>query len=196
MLLTDGERNLWLRAVRSADEVSQALQTIHDSPLTFHSSARALLCDPALVSILPPTIARLPVLAWNSSEAAKHAAADSALATCLARTRTPDEDLNYLNLTDFLRGVRHIDLALSLAARRVLRAFAWRLPCFAWSSLEYLYANFLDVEATIQTDGDRFVVNLRRAPLHIVLAMTGGVQDAYQISWLDQRKVCLTTAES
>jgi hypothetical protein len=196
LIVTNGERNLWLRAVRSVDELTQALQAIHQSQFTDDESPPRLLCDPALVSILPPTIARLPVLAWNSSEAMEHAAEDSALATCLARAHPPDEDLNYLNLTSLLRGARDCDLALSLIANAVLRSFAWRLPGFAWSSAEYLYRNFLDAEATIQADEDRWIVNLKRPPLHIVLAMTGADQDVYQISWPNQRKVCLTTAES
>jgi hypothetical protein len=95
-----------------------------------------------------------------------------------------------------LRGSRDCDLALSLVANAILRNFAWRLPGFAWSSAEYLYRNFLDAEATIQANEDRWIVNHKHPPLHIVLAMTGADQDVYQISWLNQRKVCLTTAES
>jgi hypothetical protein len=126
LIVADGERNLWLRAVRSADELSRALQSIHDSPRTIHSSAPALFCDPALVPMIPATIAGVPVLAWNSSEAEQLAAEDSGLATCLARASPPDEDLNYLNLTSLLRGARHLDLTLSLPAHAILRSFAWR----------------------------------------------------------------------
>src|SRR5258708_5768687 len=196
LIVTDGERNLWLRVVRAVDELSQSLQTIHQSIFTDHESPTCLLCDPALVSILPPTIARLSVLAWDSSEAAQHAAENSALATYLARARSLDEDLNYLNLSSLLRGTRDCDLALSLIANAILRSFASRLPGFACSSAQYLYCNFLDAGATIEGDEDRWIVNLKRPPHHIVLAMTGADQDVYHISWLNQRKVCLTTAES
>ena len=174
--------------MRSLEELSQALQTIHESRFTDHESPPPILCDPALVSMLPATIAGSPVVAWNSSEAVEHAAEDSALATCLARARSPDEDLNYLNLISLLRGARHFDLALSLPAYSALRSFAWRLPGFAWSSADYLYRNFLDVAATVQADEDRWVVNLRRTPLHVVLAMTGATQDNYRISWLEPAK--------
>ncbi len=195
LMVADGERNLWLRAVRSVDELSQALQTIHGSRFTNDESPPPILCDPALVSALPPTIAGVPVLAWDSSEAAQHAAEDSAPATCLASTRSPDEDLNYLNLISLLRGARHFDLALSLVARAVLRGFAWRLPGFAWSSPGYLYENFLDVAATIQPEAERWLVILARAPLHIVLAMTGAAQDKYSLPWSNRRQVNLTIAE-
>jgi hypothetical protein len=196
LVVADGERNLWLRAVRSLDELTQAVQSIHESRFTDHESPLPLLCDPALVSMLSANLAGVTVLAWNSPEAVQLAAEDSALATCLARARSPDEDLNYLSLISLLRGVRHFDLALSLIARAVLRGFAWRLPGFAWSSAGYLYENFLDVAATIQPEADRWIVQLQRAPLHIVLAMTGAAQDEYSLPWLKQRKVRLTPADA
>jgi hypothetical protein len=195
LFIADGERNCWLRIVRSIDELSEALQTIYES-VTDGEYGPLIFCDPTLVSVLPATVAGVPVLAWNSSEAMEYAAEDSALATCLARAHPPDEDLNYLNLTSLLRGALDCDLALSLIANAILRSFAWRLPGFAWSSAEYLYRNFSDAEATLRADEDRWIVSLRRPPLHIVLTMTGADQDVYQISWLNQRKVCLTTAES
>ena len=195
LVVADGERNLWLRAVRSVDELSRALQGIHESRFTDQESPLALLCDPALTSMLPVTIAGTPVLAWNSPEVLEHATEDFALATCLAPARSPDDDLNYLSLSTLLRA-RDLDLTLSLAAREVLRGFAWRLPGFAWSSCEYLGANFLDTKANIEPAAGGWVVRLTRPPLHVVLAMTGADQDVYQISWLNQRKVCLTTAES
>jgi hypothetical protein len=196
LIVAEGERNLWLRAVRSLDELTKALQTMRESRFTDHEFPPCLLCDPRFASMIPAIVAGVPILAWNSSGATQHAAEDSALATCLARAHPPDEDLNCLNLTSLLRGARDCDLAFSLIANAVLRSFAWRLPGFAWSSAEYLYRNFLDAEATIQADEDRWIVNHKHPPLHIVLAMTGADQDVYQISWLNQRKVCLTTAES
>ena len=173
LVVADGERNLWLRAVRSVDELSQALQAIHQSQFTDHESplSTALRSRARLDASI--NLAGVPVLAWNSAEATKHAAEDSALATCLAHARPPDEDLNYLNLISLLRGARPLDLALSLIARAVLRGFAWRLPGFAWSSAGYLYENFLDVAGTIQPEANRWIVRLARPPLHIVLAMTG-----------------------
>jgi hypothetical protein len=195
MLLTDGERNLWLRAVRSVDELSQALQSIHEAQFTDHESPLPLFCDPALVSILPPTVAGIPVLAWKSAKALEHATDDSVLATYLARAHSLDEDLSYLNPTSLLRGTRGCDLALSLIANAMLRSFAWRLPGFAWSSAEYLYMNFLDVTATIEPEGEHWSVRLTRPPLHVVMTMTGAASDSYRVSWLDKRRVQLTTSE-
>jgi hypothetical protein len=136
------------------------------------------------------------VRAWNSSDAATWAAEDALLATCLERARRPDEDLGYLSLVSLLRGARHLDLALSLVARSVLCNFAWRLPGFAWSSADFLYTNFLDVTATVVPQTEDWLVHLARPPLHIVLAMTGVAQDTYHVSWLDGRRVQLTTSAS
>jgi hypothetical protein len=159
-------------------------------------AAHALLCDPALAAMLPVTVSGVPVRAWNSSEAAAWAAEGALLATCLERVRLPDEDLAYLSLVSLLRGARHLDLALSLAARSVVRNFAWRLPGFAWSSADFLYTNFLDVVATVEPKAEAWLVRVGRPPLHIVLAMTGASQDNYHVSWLDGRRVQLTTSAS
>jgi hypothetical protein len=191
-LLTDCERNLWLRAVRSVDKLYRAVESIHESQFTDHKSPAYLLCDPQVVSRLPATIIGVPILGWNSGEAEQLAAENSALKTCLERARLPDEDLGYLKLTSLLRRARYLDLALSLPARAVLRTFAWRLPGFAWSSTDYLYTNFLDVTATIGAEADRWRVHLSRPPLHTVLAMTGAAQNSYRVSWLNERAIHLT----
>jgi hypothetical protein len=200
VLLADGERDTWLYVTRSIRELIHCLEAELQPTLSEPSSAPAagyaLLCDPALAGMLPATVLGVPVRASNSSEAAAWAAESPLLATCLKRARSPDEDLVYLSVVSLLRGARQLDLALSLAARSAVCNFAWRLPGFVWSGAEYLYRNFLDAEATIQADEDRWIVKPKRPPLHIVLAMTGADRDVYQISWLNQRKVCLTSAES
>ena len=104
--------------------------------------------------------------------------------------------MTYLSLFSLLRGARHLDLALSLAARGVLRLFAWRLPGFAWSRTGKLYANFLDVTATVEPEAKRWLVSVSRPPLHVVLAMTGAAHDTYRVSWLGGRLVQLTMSES
>jgi hypothetical protein len=195
LLLADGERNLWLHAVRSVDELWPALQSIHESRFTDDELLPFLLCDPALVSRLPATLGGATVLAWNSPEAEQHAAEDPVLATCLARARPAEEELNCLKLIPLPRVAPHCDLALSLVAHAVLRGFAWRLPGFAWSSADYLYENFLDVVATIRSESEHWKVRLARAPLHVVLAMAGAAEDQYVLPWLNRRQVCLTTSE-
>jgi hypothetical protein len=200
LLLADGERDTWLYVARSIGELihylEAELQLIRNDLRSALPVAPALLCDPALAGMLPVSVSGVPVRAWNSSEAAAWAAEDSLLATCLERARTPEEDLAYLSLVSLLRGARHLDWGLSLVARSVVRSFAWRLPGFAWSSADFLYTNFLDVTATIERQAEDWLVRVTRPPLHIVLAMTGAAQDTYYVSWLDGRKVRLTTAES
>jgi hypothetical protein len=198
LLLADGERDTWLYVARSTQELVHYLEAglQPNDPCSALRAAHALLCDPALAGMLPATVSGLPVRAWNSSEAAAWAAEGALLATCLERVRLPDEDLAYLSLVSLLRGARHLDLALSLAARSVVRNFAWRLPGFAWSSADFLYTNFLDVVATVEPKAEAWLVRVGRPPLHIVLAMTGASQDNYHVSWLDGRRVQLTTSAS
>jgi hypothetical protein len=193
LLLADGERNIYLRATRSINQLMSALEEEQQ----VEHCADAVLCDPALAAMLPATVSGMPVYAWNSSEAAAWATEDPSLTACLERARPPDDDLTYMNLASLLRrSARHLDLALSLAARGVLGAFAWRLPGFAWSSADFLYTNFLDVTATVEPGAEHWLVRLTRPPLHIVLAMTGAAHDTYHVSWLGGRRVQLTRSES
>ena len=192
LLLADGARDIYLHTANHADELVRMVQA--QSLAT--AQTEAFLCDPAMTRILPATIAGRPVRAWNSSEALAWSSADAALATCLERAPAPDKELNYFNLPSLLRGARPLDLALTLVARATLRNFAWRLPGFAWSSAEYLFTNFLNVSATIQTDPEHWLARLSKPMLHIVLAMTGATQVAYCLPWRADRPVQLTTSES
>lgn len=191
LILSDCERGCWLRAERSVAALTEVLTARPAEELP-----EALLCDPSLVKNLQARIADIPMRAWNSPEVSEWAAQDAALATCLEHTHPPDDDLNYLSLSTLLRGTRHLDLTLSLAAREVLRAFAWRLPGFAWSSCEYLGTNFLDTNANIEAGWGGWLVRLTRPPLHVVLAMTGAAHDSYHLPWLDKLRIQLTTGES
>jgi hypothetical protein len=188
LLLADGERNIYLRATHSISQLTSVLE--EEQQAEYHSEA--VFCDPALAGMLPATLSGTPVRAWNSFEATEEAS----VASCLERARPPDDDLTYMSLPFLLRNARHLDLALSVAARGVLGSFAWRLPGFAWSSADFLYTNFLDVTATVEPEAEHWLVRLTRPPLHIVLSMTGAAHDTYRVSWLGGRRVQLTTSES
>ncbi len=90
----------------------------------------------------------------------------------------------------FLKGSRtrgkqtFADLCLSVMAQSVLRDFAFRLPGFSNSSLEYLAANFFDMSAKVEEDAHRRVVTLSHPPLDVILNMTGMVRAQYSLSWL------------
>jgi hypothetical protein len=83
--------------------------------------------------------------------------------------------------------VRALDRALSVAACAVMRAFAWRLPGFAESSMPFLHHNFLDFAATMHEEPGRRVVRVGRPPLHLVLGLTGMTRATYRVGWLDDR---------
>jgi hypothetical protein len=62
---------------------------------------------------------------------------------------------------------------LASLGRLAYTGFARRLPGFAKSSVDYLWRNFLDIDAVVEPEEDRVVVRCGRAPLHLVLALTG-----------------------
>jgi hypothetical protein len=109
----------------------------------------------------------------------------------LARLDKLPADLAYLALPPSFGLKPGLDRTLSIAAQGLLRNFAWRLPGFAFSSVAYLYPNFLDFTASLVDAPDRRVVRLGRPPLHLVLNMTGLARSSYHLSWLDERPLAL-----
>jgi hypothetical protein len=106
------------------------------------------------------------------------------------------EDLSFLKLPEPIPISPALDTVLNVAAQHVLRAFAWRLPDFANSSLMYLATNFLDFSATVETESDRHIVRLGRPPLNLLLSLTGVVRRTYRLSWLDAPFVLTQTEEA
>jgi hypothetical protein len=76
------------------------------------------------------------------------------------------------------------DRVLAIETRRLLRDFAGRLPGFAASGPNYLFENFLNCRATIERRPGRIVVTLGRAPLDLILNVTGMNRQRYELSWL------------
>ena len=93
-------------------------------------------------------------------------------------------DLAYLDLPKALRASRARDRRVAAASQRVLRNFAWRLPGFSTSSFRHLFDNFLDCPAKLRMQATR-VVALGRAPLSVVLNLTGTGRDTFVCPWLD-----------
>ena len=67
----------------------------------------------------------------------------------------------------------------------MLRNFAWRLPGFSASSFRHLFDNFLDCPAKLRQSAKARVVALGRAPLSVVLNLTGTGRDTFVCPWLD-----------
>jgi hypothetical protein len=97
-----------------------------------------------------------------------------------------NDDVEYLK-SSILRSTA-FDLAMSIAAQRVMRQLSWRLPGFSQSSLPYLYANFLDFRAGVEAEPDRYVVRVGTPPLNIILAITGLQRTSFNLSWLEDQR--------
>jgi hypothetical protein len=94
-------------------------------------------------------------------------------------------DLTYLDLPKTLRASRGRDRRVAAASQRVLRNFAWRLPGFSASSFRHVFDNFLDCPAKLRLQTRTRVVALGRAPLSVVLNLTGTGRDTFVCPWLD-----------
>jgi hypothetical protein len=100
-------------------------------------------------------------------------------------------DLTYLDLPTTLRASRARDRRVAAASQRVLRNFAWRLPGFSASSFRHLFDNFLDCPAKLRMQPHMRVVALGRAPLSLVLNLTGTGRDSFICPWLDDDPIQL-----
>lgn len=92
-------------------------------------------------------------------------------------------DLDFLLLPKALSGSQRSELTFTVAARALLRNFSGRLMGFSQSGLEYLYANFLDIHASVQTESGQRIVRLGQPPLHVVLNLAGMNRQSYTLSW-------------
>lgn len=92
-------------------------------------------------------------------------------------------DLDFLRLPTAFSGSQRSELTFSVAARALLRNFSGRLIGFSQSGLEYLFANFLDIPASVQTNSGQTLVRLGRPPLHVVLNLAGMNRQSYTLSW-------------
>jgi len=81
--------------------------------------------------------------------------------------------------------------ALSALAQNALKAFAYRVPGFARSSVGYLWKNFLSMSATLTMDGERITAHLSKVPLSVMLAMTGVTRGRLQLPAFDARPIDL-----
>jgi hypothetical protein len=126
------------------------------------------------------------LLAWQRSRVE-----DDQTDRILERVDKLADDLSFLTLPDSIKLSTIVDRVLTIAAQHLLRAFAWRLPGFAASSLPYLSANFLNFSAGFEEEATRRVVYVGRPPLHLVSGLTGMSRQMYRLSWLDERPLCL-----
>jgi hypothetical protein len=191
-VLLDGSRGIWLDAwphrPRNQGRLARALHT-WIQPGEY--AAPLLLCDPRLLDGLGVEALPCPALGLLDEQVPTLAEGNSSLSELLARLDKLPADLAYLTLPQSFGLQPSLDRALSIVAYGLLRALAWRLPGFAFSSLPYVYANFLDFTASLEDQPDRRVVRLGRPPLHLVLNMTGMARGAYRLSWLDERPLTL-----
>ncbi|MDB5812208.1 MAG: hypothetical protein JWN94_4330 [Betaproteobacteria bacterium] len=84
---------------------------------------------------------------------------------------------------------------INALAYEVMRRFGKRLPGFTDSSCAYLWKNFLDLRAHVDLETERIVVRLARAPLHLVLNLTGMTGGKYVLPFGDARCYGLFTSD-
>jgi hypothetical protein len=108
---------------------------------------------------------------------------DEECAAAVARLRPAAPDIAWLAPVD------DDDLALGLAARAGLRHLARRLLAFERASMAYLVERFLPPGGVVTVTADAVLVELRPAPLGVVLVMAGLDTVSYRVPWLDREVV-------
>ena len=160
-------------------------------PYLLSDEPSLIMAHSTFSTIAQETLPGIQVSALSQAAIAQTAQEEPAVAELAARIVQLPQDLDYLSLPPALRGPPRLDLALSVVAQGILRAFAWRLPGFAHSSLPYLFTNFLDFPASLEEEPARRIVRLGRPPLNLILNVTGLARRAYRLSWLDERPISL-----
>jgi hypothetical protein len=150
-----------------------------------------LWCDPGLIQEAASLGEWQRVLSLGSEETEPLAEQEDATVEMTAQAERLAEEMCYLEFPKSLRMRQTLDLALTVIAHGLLRSFAGRLPGYGHSRLAYLYQNFLDCSATLEEEPTRRVVRLGRAPLQLMLNLTGLSHGTYTVSWLDDRPVAL-----
>ncbi len=184
IVLIDATRGLWAMADKcESDELIGALRV----PLAhLERNGGVLLSDPSLLTELCAAFPSLRILSLTEAESEAEQVRD-----VLARRDKIPHELAHLALPDSFQVATHLDLALSLAAQHLMRAFAWQLPGCAQANLLYLWTNFLDFPASVEEEPERRVVGMGRPPLHLVLGFTGCMRQSYHLSWLGDRPFTL-----
>ncbi len=106
-----------------------------------------------------------------------------------AQSASLKPDLDYLQLPAVLLPGNQTRWLLVSMAQGMLRDFAWRLPGFAHSSLSHLADNFLSIAARLEVAPQRWLAQLGRPPLNVVLSMTGMARKHYRLAWLNDQQI-------
>lgn len=190
-LLIEAERDLWLEVLSYQAQHRHRLLQMLQRWLELAAGEPRLIGDRRLLEVLPPEWQMSRTIGLPAGEA--QAPADQRIEELLARLDKLPGDVAYLALPPPWGITPALDRTLSVAAQQLLRALAWRLPGFAFSSLPYLQANFLNFAASLAEEPDRRVVRLAKPPLHLLLNLTGMGRATYRLSWLDERPFLLWT---
>lgn len=148
------------------------------------ASTKRLLVDPVFSSLLEQFRQELNLLTDVDESVVQADRGQGPVAEMLARIDRLPGELAYIALPKSFRGRRSTELIFSLMAQGLLRGLSRRLPGFSLASLPYLFTNFLDFNASVEPESQRWVVRLTQPPLHLILNMTGVTRDRYRLSWL------------
>lgn len=189
-VLTDSSRGFWLRIQqRSEMPPAQFIESLNPLLIEVERQDGLLLCAPELLQLLWSNYPTLKILSLDDGGREVETVAD--IEDVLNRLGHLANDLSYLSLPHSLIVSPLLDLAFSVAGQHVLRSFAWKLPGFGGSYLQYLSENFLDFSAGIEEEPSRRVVRLGGVPLQLILSITGLTRQTYRLSWLDDRPFTL-----
>lgn len=191
-VLLDAKRGIWLAMAgyhpRHLDRLLVRFQ------LWLHSATQdetPIITDTHFHEALKSRFPHLTILDLNDDVLLEMVESDKMISGILARLEKTGDDLSFVTLPKSFRLTRPFDQALSVVAQGLMRDFAWRLPGFAGSTLPYLYHNFLDFQAVIEEEPDRWVVRLGQPPLNLILNMTGLNRQTFTPAWRDGRPFVL-----
>lgn len=195
MVLLDGRAGYWQCHARHA--LAPRLDPCLMDWLAALPEAAQLMCEPALLPWLQAHLAGMP---YSTIQLVPmqgfdiESAAGSATHHAVLQLRVQQYHADWT----FLAGDAHSGQCNGgsiVRANNLLRSLACRLPGFSQSGLEHVVRNFLAMPAGIELRPDCIRVSLGRAPLDLMLSMTGMKRRSVAVPWLDHRPLQLISAD-
>jgi hypothetical protein len=194
-VLLDADRAAWLWAVRAGfKQLDLTMQKVKQTVDEWPSEIRLIACDAHYYQDLKSMAVFDRVLDLSASRETSIQERQF-LAPVLHYVDSLGEELDHLGLQALFGISQARDRAISAIAQAYLRRFAWQLPGFSLSTVQYLAHNMLDCHATLEQESGRHIVRLSRPSLNLLLNMCGLNRREFTLPWFDSRPIMVFPSE-
>lgn len=196
-VLLDAERGVWLWAIPDrAKDGRGVMQKLRQTRDEWPVVRPTIVCAPCYYDRIAALQPAWQVLKMGSGQEGEADERERLCGPVAAQLESLGRELDQFSLPPEFGLSRARDRALTVVAQTVLRAFASKLPRFAWSSGPFLRENVFACTATVEEEPERYVVQLSRPPLQFLLNLTGLNRTQFTLPWFDRRPITIFPSQS